>query len=372
MASAVGLGGAEAGAGGVASASHGARLAYLDGWRAIAVAVVIQSHLLGFRIEPLWLKAIARWAPAGQIGVLVFFFISGYVITRSALGEIGKTGDFSVPGFYIRRVFRIIPPLALYLIVCLILGAFGIVAFTPGNALPAFLYVCNIGPPVGDCAWLGGHTWSLAFEEQFYLLFAPLLVLILLRRMPFPPHLLFAIAFCLAPLIFPLSYIGWRSYLLTYGLFAGGVLAARYEAVLARWLTGRADLVFWLTALLVFVATPLTLWWQGIADNYPLTFIITIPLMVLASGSSRVRPFFEMGWLRYLGRISYGIYLWQELATSALFDRGPLAFELLALAGVVVLCAILFEAMEKPLISAGRRLAERVTDDRAAARAAAG
>ena len=122
-----------------AAPSAPSRLLYLDGWRAIAVLVVIASHLTGFRHDPLWLKEIARWLPAGQIGVLIFFFISGFVISRSALGEIAATNGFSVRAFYIRRAFRIIPPLVLYLAVCLGLGGLGLVKFTPGNALPAFL-----------------------------------------------------------------------------------------------------------------------------------------------------------------------------------------------------------------------------------------
>ena len=67
------------------------RLAYLDGWRAVAVAVVITSHVTGFRHEPLLLKQVARWLPVGEIGVLIFFFISGYVISRSALAVSGLT-----------------------------------------------------------------------------------------------------------------------------------------------------------------------------------------------------------------------------------------------------------------------------------------
>jgi peptidoglycan/LPS O-acetylase OafA/YrhL len=64
--------------------------------------------------------------------------------------------------------------------------------------------------------------------------------------------------------------------------------------------------------------------------------------------------------LRYLGRISYGIYLWQELATSSLFRRQPLIIEVVAVLGVVVLCALLYEAMETPLIALGHRLSKRL------------
>jgi len=336
------------------------RLAFLDGWRAIAVFVVIQSHLIGFRHDPAWLKMLGRWMPAGQIGVLIFFFISGFVITRGALAEIDRTSAFSLPAFYVRRTFRIIPPLVLYLVVCLILGAFGLVDFHINNAVPAFLYVCNIGP-LGQCAWLAGHTWSLAFEEQFYLLFPILISLVILRKRPFVPHLIIVLAFCLAPLIFPVSYIGWFSFVLTYALFTAGCLAARYEAVIAAAFARYANFGFVLAAIAILV-TPFTLPVPILADYYPLTFIVTVPMIVLFSGwaGGAAREVLSNRVLGYLGRISYAIYLWQELATSELFRNQSLPVELAAIAGIVVLSAVLFEVMEKPLIQLGRRLSRLV------------
>jgi len=335
------------------------RLAFLDGWRAIAVFVVIQSHLIGFRHDPVWLKMLGRWMPAGQIGVLIFFFISGFVISRGALAEIDKTSRFSLPAFYVRRAFRIIPPLVLYLVVCLILGAFGLVDFHVNNAIPAFLYVCNIGP-LGQCAWLAGHTWSLAFEEQFYLLFPILISLFILHKRPFIPHLVIVLAFCLAPLIFPVSYIGWFSFVLTYALFTTGCLAARYEAAIKGVLARHANIGLALAAAAILV-TPFTLPVPILADYYPLTFIVTIPVMLLCSGwANGARTVLSNRVLVYLGRISYSIYLWQELATSELFRNQNLVYELAAIAGIVVLSAVLFEVMEKPLIQLGRRLSRRV------------
>ncbi|MEO8882199.1 MAG: acyltransferase [Devosia sp.] len=344
----------------IATSKDSGRLAFLDGWRAIAVFVVIQSHLIGFRHDPAWLKLLGRWMPAGQIGVLIFFFISGFVISRGALAEIDKTSAFSLPAFYIRRAFRIIPPLVLYLVVCLGLGALGLVDFHINNAIPAFFYVCNIGP-LNQCVWLAGHTWSLAFEEQFYLLFPILISLFILHRRPFIPHLVIVLAFCLAPLIFPVSYIGWFSFVLTYALFTGGCLAARYEAVIARVFVRYANIGFAVAAVAILV-TPFTLPVPILADYYPLTFIVTIPVMVLCSGWAHgaVRTVLSNRVLGYLGRISYSIYLWQELATSELFRNQSLLVELAAIVGIVALSAVLFEVMEKPLIQLGRRLSRLV------------
>jgi peptidoglycan/LPS O-acetylase OafA/YrhL len=339
------------------------RLAYLDGWRTLAVAIVIASHVIGFRHDPLWLKEIGRWLPMGEVGVLIFFFISGYVISRSALGEIGRTGRFSIPAFYTRRFFRIIPPLVLYLFTCVVLGAMGLVNFGPANAVPALLYVCNIGPvglgPISSCQWLAGHTWSLAYEEQFYLLFPALLTLLLLRRAPFWPYLLGALVFSVMPLFFPLGFAGPFDFPITYGLFGAGFLAARYEERILATIRRHALRAF-LISTAVVLAAPLTLPWPAIATPYPLTYLAAIPVMVLSSGAIRFAALLTNPVMRYLGRISYGIYLWQELATSSLFRHRPLILELVAVAGVVVLCALLYEGMEMPLIALGHRLSKRL------------
>ena len=332
-----------------------ARLPFLDGWRAIAVLIVIMSHVNGFRLEPAYLKVLASWLPAGQIGVLIFFFISGFVITRSALAEIEATSTFSMRAFYIRRAFRIIPPLSLYLIACLFLGALGLVNFHLSNAVPAFLFVCNI-EPFNRCLWLAGHTWSLAFEEQFYLLFPAVMTFVLLGRRPFIPHLIGALVFCLLPLIFPLSYSSRLAFVLVYGLFAAGVFAAVCEGALARRLRKVAPLGLAAAAAMVLVA-PVTLQWGQVAFYFPLSFIVSIPLMVLCSGwTAWTSSVLANPVIRYVGRISYSIYLWQELATSELFNRQNLLVELAALASVVILSAALFEGVEKPLIRLGGRL----------------
>ena len=96
-----------------------------------------------------------------------------------------------------------------------------------------------------------------------------------------------------------------------------------------------------------------------IYNNYPFVFMAAIPVMVFCSGSTRLGAFLRNRPLRYLGRISYGIYLWQELATSDLTRQQPLWVEVLAVAGIIVLSAILFEVMERPLIRKGKRLSER-------------
>src|SRR5262249_28421043 len=145
-----------------------------------------------------------------------------------------------------------------------------------------------------------------------------------------------ALIFCLLPLLFPLSYSGRYDFYLVYGLFGAGFLAARHGAAIAGLLSTYATLGFLLaTGVLLFAAV--TLPWPAIYNNYPPLFIVASPEMVLCSGATPLGAFLENAALRYIGRISYSIYLWQELATSDLFRQRPLLAELAAVLGVVAL-----------------------------------
>lgn len=153
------------------------RIHYIDAWRFIAIALVIASHIVEFS-HP-WYRANVpglawRFQGAGTFGVQIFFCISGFVICRGTLSELEKTGSVSVKGFYVRRFFRIVPPLLFYFLGVGVLAMAGIAEVSIGQFIQSGLFLCNISA-FGDCSWWLGHTWSLAYEEQFYLLF-PLLV----------------------------------------------------------------------------------------------------------------------------------------------------------------------------------------------------
>lgn len=162
------------------------RLAYIDGWRVLAIMLVFLDHLGANREIGAFYEAspIGFISQYGETGVFIFFFISGYVVSRACLAEVESSGAFSAPAFYARRFFRIVPPLMLYLAFCLALGAPGFIDFSPENFLSAALYLCNTTAPGVSCNWYVGHTWSLAFEEQFYWLFPVAFAYLELGRRP--------------------------------------------------------------------------------------------------------------------------------------------------------------------------------------------
>lgn len=148
----------------------------IDGLRAIAVMAVVLFHL---GIEPL---------AGGFVGVDVFFVISGYLITQLILARVAR-GDFSLAGFYLRRIRRLLPPLlatvaVTFVAAALLLNPYDFAPFAR-SALAAMVSVSNILFYAEAGYWDADselkpllHTWSLGVEEQFYLAWPALLLLL--------------------------------------------------------------------------------------------------------------------------------------------------------------------------------------------------
>ncbi|MCE9578982.1 MAG: acyltransferase [Deltaproteobacteria bacterium] len=149
------------------------RIPSLDGLRAISIALVLVSHVSGTAGFPI---AVLK---TGELGVRVFFVISGYLITTLLLAEDKRYGDVSLARFYLRRTFRIFPTYYAYLLLILGLSLGGVIALNDHDAVHAFTYTTNYHL---DRSWWMGHTWSLAVEEQFYLLWPFLVVMLGPRR----------------------------------------------------------------------------------------------------------------------------------------------------------------------------------------------
>ncbi len=152
----------------------------LDGWRAISIVLVLCLHTLqdhGVHARSPALNALLYAAANGGLGVRIFFVISGYLITRLLLREFAQKGSISLRQFYARRVFRILPPLYVYI------GFVAVLVLLGKLTIPAmYLLLCglfltsNMTIPPTVTFWPLEHTWSLCVEEQFYLLWPALLV----------------------------------------------------------------------------------------------------------------------------------------------------------------------------------------------------
>jgi peptidoglycan/LPS O-acetylase OafA/YrhL len=148
------------------------RIPSLDGLRAISIGLVLFGHLCGTLLPK-------RLAVAATFGVTIFFVISGFLITGLLVAEQERSGRISLRQFYTRRVLRIFPAFYFFLGSALILRKLGLVTFSLGDLEAAATFTMNYRQ---DHAWTLGHLWSLAVEEQFYLLWPATLALFGLAR----------------------------------------------------------------------------------------------------------------------------------------------------------------------------------------------
>ncbi|WP_157763784.1 acyltransferase family protein [Paraburkholderia aromaticivorans] len=295
------------------------RIAGLDGLRALSVIAVFLAH-----------TGLAGVVGGGYVGVDVFFVLSGYLITSLLVAEHSRTGRIDLPAFYWRRARRLYPALSLMLVgvtaYCLI---FPVSLRVGWEVLPAFFYVMNWVRALGIYdAHLTGHAWTLAVEEQFYLIW-PLILLGVLKL--WPRRVSIGIA------LLVLTVIGWRSYLMSLdlpmariycgfdthsdGLLIGALLATAPR----RWAYCAGKLWPAAAAYLAFVMFSET----GIefslrAVGYPLTSLaaaLIIAKVVTQQRSALVRAL-NVGPLAGFGRVSYGFYLWHYVVLQSMLYGG--------------------------------------------------
>ncbi|HEY0674228.1 MAG TPA: acyltransferase [Longimicrobiales bacterium] len=154
------------------------RIPSLDGIRGVLLIIVLTAHTLGTKNFPVARDAVP-FEGVAYTAMRVFFIISGFLITGILLKELNRRGTINLLRFYFKRTFRIFPAYYAFLIILCTGALFGLVQFKPGDVLHAFTYTSNYNI---DPAWHLGHTWSLATEEQFYLLWPAVLLLAGTRR----------------------------------------------------------------------------------------------------------------------------------------------------------------------------------------------
>ncbi len=340
----------------------------LDGWRALSVIGVILYHgRFGFFVHhPLVMKV----ASAGEIGVDVFFAISGFLICGLLLEEFARTGGISLRRFYIRRCFRILPPYYAALAGVGVLSILGAIELNRSDLLSCLLFYRNYLPLGMDehGGFYTAHFWSLAVEEHFYLMWPMLLIAVKPKRAG-------KVAFLLAMLVF-----GWRQLQAHFHLWPGtfppanlaartdtridallwGCLAAIYFPAIKRNLERVHFSELWLPLLAILVFA------EAIhAPGLTLMRAILLPALVLSTviqPSSVLGRILEWQPLRWIGTLSYSLYLWQELflpelhsaaAVGAFHNLQQWPWNLVAILGCAVMSRYLLEV---PLTRVGHRL----------------
>jgi peptidoglycan/LPS O-acetylase OafA/YrhL len=313
----------------------------------------------------------------------LFFAISGLLICSRLLDEERLTRAISLRGFYIRRFFRILPAAFLYLVSIAIVGAVGLIPLHLLDWLGAALFFRNYVIPTRE-GWYTGHFWSLSVEEHFYLLIPGLLVLVRRNRIKL---LLSLTALVILWRVFLHLHVAagnenmrtdtMISFLLIPAMFAIALQQPSMREMLLHWTKGWQ---FYLVATLVFV-----IFAQYVSDHaWPsrgfvstiLTPIVEPVLLSLLLLSTMLHPenmlsrILELPWMRFVGRISFSLYLWQQpffqghLGTSAsrsFFSELPWAARVL----ITLACAYAsYRFVERPMIRMGHKLSPPATSGR--------
>jgi len=334
----------------------------LDGFRGLAVLVVVAGHYLEFR----WPHHNPYFATLDKLGVLLFFVLSGFLITGLLNRERSARGEVSFRNFYIRRVLRLAPAFLVFLITVVVLMRLGWITDVPRREiLECLLYARNI---FGHSLSLG-HIWSLSLEEQFYLLWPFAFSLMPLRR-----SALIVTYVCL-------GLAAWRGAAIALHLarYENGVFYMRpyfrfdsilVGACLVLWLSSMADGRSSLTTLLRKVP-PVVLWgallaWTLVGEVWThclylsiqeLLAVATLAQLVLCNQGLLGR-IFRWRALRYCGAISYSIYLWQQLfLVTAEPSWGLLRSLPLSVFCPFLIAAASYQFLEKPLLHLKDRLA---------------
>ena len=305
------------------AAARESYLPALDGLRAVSIALVVLSHLGLEHVVP------------GAFGVTLFFFISGFLITRQLLGALERSGRVGLAGFYARRALRLMPAGVAYILVAGLAYRWAGGRISPAGWAAALLYGGNYYD-----LWAGYHStlagvrhpfnilWSLAIEEHFYLLWPAALVLLWRRGWA----LGFLLALCGAVL-------AWRLWLLGHCFVPGAPAVCGPENPNPLWrfnrlylaTDARLDSIAWGALLAVlgqrgmtpkaWMAVPgLALLAASFIGGGPLARDVIRPSLqglgllgafpLLLAGQGVAARLLSSAPCLFVGRLSYSLYLW--------------------------------------------------------------
>ena len=352
----------------------------LEGIRGYAFILVFFFHYFWKDVFPFqripWLYPLFLLKQIAWIAVPMFFVLSGYLICGILIDTRDKEGYFKV--FYTRRILRVFPP---YYIVLIVIGVMGLIGHVPldHRYYVHFLYIQNLFPSYPDQAWIGtlpiGHLWSMAVEEQFYLLW-PLVVWICPNK-----RVLLRVTVILIGMSCALRFLsraihlsGLRMYYAT-PTRADAILLGALLAIIRRDAVYKKIEPYGKYVALAGIATMMILA-VVTGDSWPtkthLRSALLIPLVnvlsaglvlgVLEPGSFLCRACSQR-WICWLGSRSYGLYLFHLLFSDWVAGFAPqlamhiprrlayLTAIILAFCFTLLLAAICYRFVEQPAMN---------------------
>lgn len=335
------------------------RIPSLDGLRALSIACVILGHLSGTRGFPSHIASVVEHLNLANIGVRVFFVISGFLITGLLLTEHAKNGTISLSRFYLRRSLRIFPAYYAYLLVVAILTATGLIVVQDSDFAHALTYTMNYAPSRG---WYLGHLWSLAVEEQFYLLWPAAMVLATPRR----AWWLALSVVCVVPIVRLIEGTFWYASLAHIGTFESTADAIALGCLLALWRNRlwahnwyrRAVESSWIAPLFLVIGFAVSLRFRpGLVVGTPMVNVALVLVVdrVVRHPSGFVGRVLNAKPLVVVGALSYSIYLWQQVFLNRASGSPTAAFPLNVLLAACV-APLSYFLIERPFLAMRPRM----------------
>jgi peptidoglycan/LPS O-acetylase OafA/YrhL len=356
----------------------------LDIWRGVSVIFVIVQHLVFVRYSD-YLKGslfqslsqsvtavghffylldkllIAFALRSGPWGVRIFFVISGFIITKLLIDEERAVGSVSLKRFFARRVFRIVPAFAVYLAFVALFSGIGWIVLSSGDIPAAAGYLCNAG--IAECGWNVTHTWTLAVEAQFYLVWPFIFAAFRPRTRVWILSGLF-VGFVLLSSFGILLVHTWIDNALSFACIIVGALFAqspRFADFVKR--RGLQTVAVAAVTILALSRMP------HLGDFAHVLYRAATPFSILTVVMATYRlPRLSRSrvgsWLAALGLVSYSVYLWQEVFLG-LPSNYPSPSFLLFPPLLVVFAVASYFFVEKPVLrwarkAIGMRVSEKV------------
>ena len=331
----------------------------LDGIRAFAVLLVMLFH------------AGVPFMNSGYLGVDVFFVLSGFIITTLLMKEHEETGHINLPFFYLRRIFRLYPALLLLLLLVLA-GFWGLLGIPPTEVSSYYRHAAIAALYLTDVAllldWMPNtsiimHTWSIAIEEHYYIVWP--FVLLALCRSAKKKHLakIMGIMFLVSLVWKAIGCVYFKDSLYLRfdyrisGLILGGFVAAflqgggtlrDHKIFLA--------LFFGLFLMCLWTSVPRVSWSFALGVTVTEIFTALLIYAVMRDHANAIVKFLASSVPAYLGRISYGLYLYHyPIAAYTIVGRGWTVALPVTVILTLIVASLSYFLLERPALEFAKR-----------------
>ncbi|QJE96967.1 acyltransferase family protein [Luteolibacter luteus] len=347
---------------------QGGKIPALNGWRAVCISLVLLHH--------------SKWVPGGPdfnitgfggLGVRFFFVISGFLITVLMLREVATKGHLEVGAFFKRRCLRILPVYYAFLAAVFLLQL-----GTPYElSLQEWIGNLTFTKNYFGSDWTTGHLWSLAVEQQFYLLWPFAFRALAPLASPRRALAWLSLPMLLCPVLWAIGSITGIKGPLNLGSFfinadalatgcALAVLLWHWGDKVSAWFARKS--VFLLMAGTFAVAASLWLAPQLRGVLFALTFtfptlqnlgLALLLALSIQAGRSRLLAWLDWSWIAFIGTVSYSLYMWQQIFCTKpeVFGASPAWWNSFPLWVVAAFLAALasYYLVERPFLRMKRR-----------------